>query len=367
MILNYLGSKARFMPILNRVIEPVIDAARKSNGNKPVVFADMFAGTGIVANHYKDNPSVSHIISSDLELYSYVLNKALLETVCNNKLLRLISYFNSDKLRPIKGLIWKHFSPAGGRMFYTEENAMRIDAIRVAISKLYQARRISYKEVLFLLSSLMMACSRSANSASCFRAYLKKFCPRSLKRVVIIPIHKNTTRINKQHVIHQMDASRVVKKYNIDVAYLDPPYNSNHYGGYYSFYNYLLRYSEACEIGGVAGVTKVYNKSAFGLKATAKKSMVDLISDLNVVGCRFIVLSYNSDGALSKNDIFDCMKKYGDVTLYKTVSKKFRPNDKVKNSHVVEYIFVLTALGAHERIDYSFKGQTKELWISDKV
>lgn len=358
MILNYLGSKARFAPVLNRVLDPVIKQAAKSKGG-PVVFGDLFAGTGFVGNYYKDHTCVSAVVSSDLELYSYVVCKALLNVVLSQKLIRIIGELNGAHLKPLKGLIWEHFSPAGGRKFFTEANAMRIDGIRVAMAELYKMKKITYNEYLFLLASLIASCSRIANSASCFRAYLKQFCPRSLKRFVLQPVHKQVSRCQKTHKVSQRDAVQVATEYNLDVVYLDPPYNANHYGGYYSFYNYLLRYEREYEITGVAGVTKVYNKSAFGLKASSKCVLQELLQNLKTRGTRFIVMSYNSDGVLDKNEISSSMLNFGEVCLYKTINRKFRPNDKVKHTHVIEYIFVLNMIGP--------KGVYKEHFLNNEI
>lgn len=343
------------MPSMNRVIEPLIKKAKQENGGVPIVFGDIFTGTGYVSNYYKNHDCVAKVATCDLELYSYVLAKALLTTVCSNKLTRIINYFNSTKLKPVKGLIWKHFSLAGGRMFFTEENAMRIDAMRIGIDRLFNTGLINYKELLFLLASLMCACSRYANVASCFRAYLKKFCPRSMKRIEIQPIHKNMTRALKKHYIMKGDACKLPSRQRIDVAYLDPPYNANHYGGYYSFYNYLLKYQASYEIGGVAGVTKVYNKSNFGFKATAKRTLGLLVKRLRENKTRYIIMSYNSDGVLSKNEIIDCLRSAGDVILHKSINKKFRPSDRVKNKNVTEYLFVCTVTG-------NGNGKVQEKW-----
>ena len=341
------------MPVLNKVIHPILKKAKAENGGRNITFGDMFAGTGFVANYYKDSEYIDRIVSCDLELYSYVLNKALLTTVYSVKLEMILKFFNGPNLKPVKGLIWKHFSPAGGRLFFTEENAMRIDAIRITIARLYHIHAISYKETLFLLACLMNACSKSANSASCFRAYLKKFHPRSLRRIDIQPIHKSFTRIAKPHKMYKCDTIKLAKREVIDVAYLDPPYNSNHYGGYYSFYNYLLVYNKEYEISGVAGVTSAYNKSNFGFKATAKDTFYKLFENLAKT-TKYIVMSYNGDGSLSKKTIIDVMRKFGDVTLYKTMNKKYRPSDRVKDTHVIEYIFVLK---------YGSPGWVRERWL----
>lgn len=354
MILNYMGSKTRLMPVLYKVIDPLLKKAKSQNKHKNIVFGDMFAGTGYVGNYFKNHSCIEKVITTDLELYSYVLSKALLETVYSNKLALIIKYFNSNKLKPIKGLIWKHFSPAGGRMFYTEENAKRIDAIRICISKLYHSGTINYKEFLFLLASLMCACSKSANTASCFRAYLKQFHPRSEKSLEMYPIHKSKTRVAKQHVVYKSDCVHVAKRHQIDVAYLDPPYNANHYGGYYSLYNYLLVYNSSYEINGVAGVTKHYNKSMFGFKASAKASFSKLLDALN--SAKYVIMSYSADGTLSKKEVCDILRSKGNVIVYKTMNKKYRPSVRVKDLSVVEYIIVL-------EVSKTAYGNVTEKWI----
>lgn len=328
------------MPTLNKVIAPLVKQVYEQNKiPKPVIFGDLFSGTGFISNHMKNNEYISGIVSCDLELYSYVLNYALLKCVCTERIIKLITFLNGKSLPLQKGLIWKNFSPAGGRLFYTEDNAIRIDSIRIALAKLYKENKINFKELMFLLASLLTSCSKYANTASCFRAYLKKFYPRSMRPFVLHPVHKNSSQFKKLYKIYQDDAIKISKKEIIDIAYLDPPYNANHYGSYYSFYNYLLCYSQNFKISGVAGVASSYNKSSFGLKSSAKFSLKEIANNLRA--SKFIVMSYNSEGILSKEDIFECFKSNGTVCLYKTINKKFRPHDNVKGRHVVEYIFVI--------------------------
>ena len=341
MILNYMGSKARLIPTLDKVISPLIKKIHDEK--KSVVFGDLFAGTGFVGNFYMKNPLVTKLISADLELYSYVINKAMLTTVYTPKLRRILEWLNSNKLKPVKGLVWKYFSPAGGRMFFTLKNAMRIDGFRIAISALYKKKIVNYKEFIFLLASLMAACSRGANVASCFRAYLKKFCDRSLKDLIVKPIHLLQSRPRKQTRMYKNDILNVValSKNTVDIAYLDPPYNANHYGGYYSFYNYLAVYNRRYKIGGVAGVTSLYNKSEFGFKATALQAFEKLMKLLASNGTRYAVMSYNNDGAISKDELVDMLETVGRVMIYKCWNKKFKTHQLVKSSHVKEFIFVV--------------------------
>lgn len=361
-----MGSKASMLPTLDGVLRPLIRRAHReiaeSGERRGVVFGDMFAGSGCVANHYKKDPLIGGIVSCDTELYSYIISNALLKTVYTKKLSKIVAHLNGPHLVPHKGLIWRHFAPnntntqGGRRMFFTLDNAQRIDAIRTAISRMHRRGAINYKEFTFLLASLMTSCSKYANVASCFRAYLKSFCDRSKRRFVLAPIHMTRTRPATQRIkVVKNDVLRVVEKHPVDVAYIDPPYNANHYGGYYSFYNYLAVYSPRYAIHGVAGVTKHYNKSEFGFRATAREALRKLVD--GVRGARFMIMSYNSDGVVPKEEVVKILAQRGDVTLYKMWNKKFRPHQGVQGTIVKEFIFVVECHQNKER-------RVREVWLS---
>lgn len=368
-----MGSKVRMMPTLDRIITPLIDKVQE--GKRPgegVIFGDLFAGSGSVSHYFKHKEKVRRIVSSDMELYSYIINSALLKCVYTDNLSKMIAYLNGPHLKWASdgdgGLIWRHFSPSGQgqdrcRMFFTVDNARRIDAMRTAISRLHRRGAINYQEFLFLLASLMASCSKYANVASCFRAYLKTFSDRSQKKFVLSPIHMERSRpVWKKHSVIKNDCIKVAGNESVDIAYLDPPYNSNHYGGYYSFYNYLAVYDKRYMIKGVAGVTSHYNKSEFGFKASAKYALTNLVDKLNAT--KFIVMSYNSDGVLSKDEILDIMSSRGDVTLYKMWNKKFKPHAGVKDSVVKEYVFVVECRSATAAAA-AHKGHTREVWLGE--
>lgn len=342
MILSYLGSKQTLMPYLTRVLNPIID---QHGGRSRCVFGDLFGGTCIVANTFKDR--VKTVIANDLELYSYVLGKSLLQTVYTPHLAQVIDYLNSPEVGTKKGLVWKNFTPACGRMFFTEHNGMRIDAIRIAISELYKKDAINYKEFVFLLASLMASVSRYSNTSGTFRAYLKVFCTRSLRSFKIAPIHKNRTIQGVHHMVKN-DALKTSKCTPFDVVYLDPPYNTAHYGAYYSMLNYICLYNSNVELTGV-GIMKHYNRSRFGYTKMAKKSICELISSIQ---SKHIVMSYNANAAIPSMEVVDMMMKRGNVTLYKIWHKNYKPHKGIKSDHVKEFIFVLECTGIPTR---SFK------------
>jgi adenine-specific DNA-methyltransferase len=359
MILNYIGSKVRVMPILDIVIKPLIEECFQKN-NRQVIIGDLFAGTGVVGTHFAENSKVGKVISNDQELYSYIINKSLLQTTLSSKLKKCIAYLNSGYLKPFSGLITKNYSPYKKctRLFFTVQNAQRIDSIRIAIHHLYSRGKISYYELLYLLASLFFSVSKFANNTSCFRAYLKSFCVRSKKPFKLFPIH---TR-NKTNCISKVCYGDVLlnasKFGQVDIVYLDPPYSSNHYGSYYGFYNYLATYQKK-PISGIAGVPCNYNKSTFGIKVTAQHAFNRLIENiLQINRAKYIVLSYNEDAVLSKMELIKIFKRYGRVICYKYWNRKFRPNNNVSDKFVKDFILVLDTEG--------IPGSTKECWIGSE-
>ena len=69
--MNYIGSKYSLLDFLQSTIENV-------TGYKPgdnYVFADLFAGTGIVGQTYREKGCT--VLSNDIQYYSYILNKHL--------------------------------------------------------------------------------------------------------------------------------------------------------------------------------------------------------------------------------------------------------------------------------------------------
>ncbi len=343
MTLNYIGSKVRMMSEIARVLCPLIEnvAAQKGAG-RGVVLGDYFAGSGSVANYIQHHPRVKRVVACDQELYSYILNRALLKCVYTRRLARVIRCLN-DRLKGgagRRGLVWQHYSPKGGRMYFTEENARRIDFARRAINVLYARGTIGYSEFLFLLASIITSCSKYSNTASCFRAFVKTFSSRSLKEFLVSPIHMMKERLAwKRHHVIKNDVMRVAKHEYADIIYLDPPYTTHHYGGYYGFYNYLSVYRKEYKIHGVSGGPVHYNKSAFGMKSTALKSFKQLIDNIKK-GCKYIVMSYNADGTMNKDDIIEILGHRGNVKVYELVNRKFRTHQKVDGTRVVEFLFV---------------------------
>jgi adenine-specific DNA-methyltransferase len=350
MILSYLGSKQTLLPHLDAVIKPLLD--------KNTRFCDVFAGSGCVSNHYKH--IVGSVVASDLELYSYVLNRALLKCPFSKKLAMIIDQFNmvqGFRSRSSRNLVYHHFA-SNGRLYFTPQSALKIDMIRRALNKMHQNGTISYSEFVFLLASLLTSSSRYANTCGTFRAHLKSISKRANRLIQITPIHTDL-RISSSsyNVVKRKDAVQVcnmplpvqvaVSGTLKTIVYIDPPYNNVHYGAYYSFLNYLCEYNPRHKLNGT-GILPAYNKSRFGLVRQALKEFNLLFSSRLVRSARYIIMSYSSKAIIALSHITDMLAMRGSIIVYKVWHKTYQPGSGSgarARRHVTEYIIKVDCNG----------------------
>ena len=378
MILSYIGSKKTLLPFISKVIDPLLKELYDARG--PVVFNDCFMGSGCVSNHFKKNVHVGRVIASDTELYSFVLGKALLTCPYSHKLAIVIDQLNLIKTSVCKtqkrnNLIHNTFA-SNGRLYFSPENALRIDIVRQALDRLYHANAITYSEFLFLLGSLIVSASSVANTCGTFRAHLKALSCKAKKKFKIFPIHADADADAHAdadadacilgNIVKQKDAiqnSQCSGKYSGSkpvLVYLDPPYNSCHYGAYYSFLNYLCMYDGRLKTVGT-GTLEQYKKSRFGLVKYALKEFEILFDSITA---DFIVMSYSSCGIVNISDLVNLLCKKGSVVINKIWYKAYKANHLNKQSHVVEYIIVCDCrMGSGQSGGLGGLGQVKKCWL----
>ena len=99
--MNYIGSKYSLLDFLHETINKV--TGYKDGDN--YIFADLFAGTGVVGAHYKSLGCT--VISNDIQYYSFVIIKHYIENNSENIRTDLFDYFNN--LPGVEGFVIKTF------------------------------------------------------------------------------------------------------------------------------------------------------------------------------------------------------------------------------------------------------------------
>ena len=350
--MRFIGNKEKLLDRIYQVI-----SSKKINGG---VFCDFFSGTSNVGRHLKTKGF--EILSSDLLYFSYVLQKAYIENNSEPKFEKLMkeigtssnSLFSSpfdsvrnhlNNLKGIEGFIYRNYTEEGTagqefiRKYFIPENGKKIDAIRTKIEEWKKERLINENEYFVLLATLIESVPFYANISGVYAAFLKQYDPRALKIIEMKPIIFYLGK--KEHSVHNKNSMELIDKIDVDILYLDPPYNHRQYAPNYHLLETIALYDNPA-IKGVTGMRSYKNqKSEFCNKDTALKAL-DKIA--KIAKYKHLILSYNSEGTMPEKEILSVLEKYGEVTLQNIDYPRFKSNsngDSTTKKHISEQIYVL--------------------------
>lgn len=337
MTLNYIGSKKKLIDFINIPINMILSNLESKDNIK---FFDGFAGTGIVGSSFYNKYNFN-VIANDLEYYSYVINHSLLCVNYSDKLEEIIKNINNNFTKDYKenndyNLITENYSPKGKdeRLYWTINNANKIDYIRYKIDMMKKDNIITKDEHIYLIGCILISSDQVANTACVYGAYLKKFKKSAQDELILKPIHINKNLKNNK-VFNTDINNDIICKQSYDIVYLDPPYNNRQYSANYHPLNYIAQYDKNIELYGKTGLIKNYNKSNYCNK-TAIKNLEQLLDNIKT---KHILLSYNNEGIMNFDEIKKLLLNFGKVILYKKIYKKFKSNNNQEDSNVYEYLF----------------------------
>lgn len=333
--MRYIGNKTK---ILNEIDKLLKDKGIDKQG---LSFFDAFTGTATVAHHYKER---YNLIANDNLYFSYVIAEAKLNSKSNMfKSLGFdpFSYFNDANTTNFEGFISHNFAPKlSNRMYFSDENAKFIDFIRQTIDVWFIEDKITENEKYFLIASLIESVSKVANVAGVYGAYLKKWDPRAVKKMVYSPIDSEP-HVDNLAEIYNEDILNVIQKVKGDILYLDPPYTKNQYSVQYHLLETIAIYDNPILKGKTGARDTCIKSSNFSKCGDVHIAFDKLVAKANF---KHIILSYNSDGLMSKDFIESVLKRYGKKETFEF--RKF-PYRRYKNSKAVdkkdhfEYLFYI--------------------------
>jgi len=126
----------------------------------------------------------------------------------------------------------------------------------------------------------------------------------------------------------------------LDIAYVDPPYNQHPYGSNYFMLNLLLSNQMPRHCSAVSGIPSDWKRSSYNRRAEAAESLRRLLAALPA---RFILLSYNSEGFISPPEMREMLTPLGRVQEMVTDYATFRGcrNLRSRALHVQEHLYLL--------------------------
>lgn len=304
---RYLGSKSKLLNFIHEVIQDKLPEIE--------MVADIFAGTGVVADMFVNHNKqviVNDILTSNYISYYTWFGK---ESVDIKKVKSIIGELNR-----IESIDDNYVSKNFGDKYFSMDNARKIGAIREQI----ETYDVNKREKSFLLTSLLYAMDKVANTVGHYDAYRKKmdsFQPLELR----MPEY----RVNKENLIFCEDANKLVRKIKADLVYIDTPYNSRQYGDAYHLLENIIEWKKP-KVEGVAKkmVDRSSIKSDYCMKQ-APETFEDLIQNIDA---KYILVSYNnmakkgngrSNAKISNEEIIATLEKRGKVEVHETTFTAF--------------------------------------------
>lgn len=325
-LITYIGNKRALLPFIDKGIRYV----QKILGKKQMLLFDGFSGSGVVSRLLKYYAQELYV--NDLEEYSRILNICYLRNkseVDEQYIEQTISELNSRIESSLRtGFIAEHYAPKedmkiqkGERVFYTRENAQRIDTFKYYIYKEFQDDRKSY-----FLGPLLVSASIHTNTSGVFKGFHKEngigcFGGRgkhALSRIMgrIELENPLCSEVECPVHIYREDITELIQNVALpeyDLVYYDPPYNQHPYGSNYFMLNIISNPSEEISIQeGVSGISKEWNRSVYNKKQKALSAMDTLLANTK---SKYILLSYNNEGIIPYEELKTLTLRYGKITI----------------------------------------------------
>ena len=351
MSIEFLGHKKNLLPFIVTHIE------RAGGKDFDRDFVDLFCGTAAVSTAFKR--AGWRVIANDQLYWCSISAAALLLndddptfsglqeilTKPERKLLSpsgyetVLNYLN--RLPARKGFIYRNYSPAaktngpGGRMYFTPDNAGRIDAIRAQIEA--WGPRLTKAERALLLWDLIRAANGVSNIAGTYGCYLKYWKERAKQPLVLTRSSLNSG--SQSHGVFCDDANRFVETVAGAIIYADPPYTKRQYAAYYHLLETIALGDEP-ELTGSTGLRPWEEKASdYCYRKRAPHALADLVSKLN---CRHFFLSYNEDGQIPHSVILEILKGRGAVEFFEAPYRRYKSSPRPhKGDGVVERLYHL--------------------------
>jgi adenine-specific DNA-methyltransferase len=303
-VIKYLGSKKRLVPVLGEMFA-------KSGARTAL---DMFTGTTRVAQEFKRRGA--EVTAVDLARYSKVFADCWISTdahtVEQDDITQALRHLNA--LKPTPGYFTETFCISS--RFFQPKNGERVDAIREVIEKDYKNSSL-YP---ILLTSLILAADRVDSTTGVQMAYVKKWSDRSFNELELrvpdlLPGPGRSIRGDAVEIAPTLG--------RFDLAYFDPPYNQHRYFGNYHIWETLVEWDKPEHYGVACKRIDVRDESTKS-RFNEKRNMPDAFrSVIKSVQAETLVVSYNNESWLNREELLDMCSDYQEVKLLAFDSRRY--------------------------------------------
>ena len=366
-LVPYLGNKRRLLHLIIQALQQT--GTFDSRAQRPPIFADLFAGSGVVSRLARQHGY--RVLANDWEPYSHALNHAVLASVGAPAFMQLGGYDAAiaqlNAVQPMDGWVTQHlcprsddvYDPSLDRLFFKRANGMRIDAMREQIAAWQRQGKINDIEMSALLAPLLYSASFVSNTSGVFKSFhqgwggkTKTALERIDSMIELMPSTFCETGdpsrpaaemwcVDAQHLVNQMTA------FEVDVAYLDPPYNQHAYSSNYHVLNALTLWDQIDlptpdTKGFKSGIDRAWRKERPSPYNSAKYATEAYQKLLQTLKARYILTSYSTDGNITPPDLLQANLARGRVSLLTQDVPRYRVSKQRQSerARVLEFIVI---------------------------
>ena len=356
-LVTYLGNKRALLGPIGLAVARV----KQRLGKHQLRVFDAFSGSGVVSRFLKAH--ASRLVSNDLEDYAAVIARCYLRnrsTVDLPAIMELAVELNRQvDTEPFpRGFFEELYAPAderqitpGDRVFYTRENARRLDNHRRQLDSVPADLRE------LLLAPLISRASIHTNTAGVFKGFYKDRATKlgrfggsggdALVRIrgrieLEAPV---LSGFECESEVLQGDANLVARSVrDLDLAYIDPPYNQHPYGSNYFMLNLLVRYERPASLSRVSGIPTNWRRSGYNVREKALPLLREL---LHAIDAPYLLVSFNDEGFITPAQMHALLREFGSVDVFETPYNAFRGSRSFANRplHVTEQLFLVERAG----------------------
>ena len=321
---RYIGCKAKLLDFIYSTVATYSKPDYK-------VFADIFAGTGVVGNYFADKGYkviINDTLYSNVVAYTAWLGEGKID---HDKISNILKHVNSIDGANLES---NYFSDVYGGKYFSVNDAKKIGYIRDYIESI--KTDLNDREFAYILTSLIYATDKIANTVGHFESFLSK-APQD-KGVELLGLEINDS-LSTSADIYSADANALCREIVCDVAYIDPPYNARQYVNFYHVLENLARWNKPTEFEGNSMKFKRKELKSDYCRGKAPELMRDLIMNLN---CKLIVVSYNntykagsisSVNTITSEQLINILSERGKVSIKEIDYKAFNSGKTELNGH----------------------------------
>jgi adenine-specific DNA-methyltransferase len=307
---RYLGNKYKLLDFIKSIV------LSECTGINTV--ADIFAGTGAVASAFLDKK----VIANDTLYFNYICHVAWFspQKYDYDKVFNIIDQYNNMTVKE-DNYVSANFADT----YFSLDDCRKIGFIREDVETRYNNGDLNFRERAILLTSLMYAMDKIANTCGHYDAYRQGA---EFERSLELAVPQASQNNNENNQCFNEDANGLVQRIEADLVYIDPPYNSRQYCDAYHLLENIARWKKP----EVFGTARKMDRTALKSDYCTGAAPIAFERLIRSIKAKYILVSYNnmaekgnarSNAKISDDDIMRILSAKGRVKVFSESYRAF--------------------------------------------